>query len=65
VRWRPVSLPVAVIWTVIAGWAALSDFAVPSWAAALLLASSLYLATAGAVQQVLDGRAVRQDPVIR
>jgi phosphatidylcholine synthase len=63
VRWRSVSLPVAVVWTVIAGWAALSDFAVPAWAAALLLASSLYLATAGSVQQLLDGRAARRTRV--
>ena len=56
VRWRPVSLPVAVVWTLVAGWAALSDFAVPAWASAVLLATSLYLATAGAVQQLLDAR---------
>jgi phosphatidylcholine synthase len=65
VRWRPVSLPVAIAWTVIAGWAALSDFAIPSWAAALLLASSLYLATAGSVQQLLDGRVQRMAQVAR
>ena len=55
-RWRPVSLPVAVAWTVIAGWAALSGFSIPAWAGALLLASSVYLAAAGAVQQLLDVR---------
>jgi len=59
VRWRPVSLPVAVIWTMIAGWAALSDFAIPTWAGALLLASSLYLASAGALQQLIVERPER------
>ncbi len=61
VRWRPVSLPVAVAWTLVAGWAALSDFAVPAWAAAVLLVTSLYLATAGALQQLLDARTRRTD----
>ena len=66
IRWRAVSLPVAVVWTLVAGWAALSDFDVPSWARALLLASSLYLAAAGALQQLIAkrsdraGRGVRQ-----
>ncbi len=61
VRWRPVSLPVAVVWTTVAGWAALSDFAVPRWAAGLLLASSLYLASAGALQQLIPSRAERPE----
>lgn len=56
-RWRSVSLPVAVAWTAVAGWAALSDFSTPRWAAVVLLASSLYLALAGAGQQLLDLRA--------
>jgi phosphatidylcholine synthase len=58
-RWRPLSLPVAIVWTVVAGWAALSEFVIPGWAGALLLASSVYLASAGAVQQVLDAREIR------
>jgi len=56
-RWRIVSLPLAVAWTVVAGWAALSDFAIPAWAGAVLLVASLHLATAGAVQQLLEGGA--------
>jgi len=59
VRWRAVSLPVAVVWTMVAGWAALSDFAIPTWAGALLLASSLYLASAGALQQLVAERPER------
>ncbi len=56
VRWRAFSLPVAVAWTVVAGWSAFTDFSTPSWASAVLLASSLYLALAGAGQQLLDLR---------
>ena len=63
VRWRAVSLPVAIAWTLIAGWAAWSDFAIPAWASIVLLAASLYLATAGAVQQVLERRAERREAV--
>jgi phosphatidylcholine synthase len=55
-RWRGVSLPVAVVWTVVAGWAAWSDFALPDWAAVTLLVASAYLAVVGAVQQVLERR---------
>lgn len=55
-RWRPLSLPVAVVWTGVAGWAALSDFAIPGWAEVVLLAASVHLAGAGAVQQLLDIR---------
>jgi hypothetical protein len=47
---------VAVAWTVVAGWSAFTDFSTPSWASAVLLASSLYLALAGAGQQLLDLR---------
>jgi phosphatidylcholine synthase len=62
-RWRALSLPVAVVWTVIAGWAALSEFVIPTWVGGLLLASSVYLASAGAVQQVLDARELRVELV--
>jgi phosphatidylcholine synthase len=60
-RWRPMSLPVAVTWTLIAGWAAMSEFVIPGWAGTLLLASSVYLASAGAVQQLLDAREPRME----
>jgi len=55
-RWRPVSLPIAVAWTVLAGWAALADFAVPGWAELALVATSIHLGCAGALQQLLPER---------
>ena len=56
-RWRVASLPVAIVWTVLAGWAAWSDFALPDWASITLLAASAYLAVVGGVQQTLERRA--------
>jgi phosphatidylcholine synthase len=53
-RWRPVSLPVALIWTVCAGWAAWTGFAAQGstvWAWGLGL-SSAYLALAGMAHQL-------------
>lgn len=60
-RWRAVSLPVALVWTMFAGWAAWVDFHPESWAHWGLILTSLYLLFAGIAQQVLhapgdDGR---------
>ncbi|MGR3501748.1 CDP-alcohol phosphatidyltransferase family protein [Pseudaestuariivita sp.] len=55
-RWRAVSLPVALAWTGFAGWAAWVDFHPESWALWGLVVTSVYLALAGAVQQVLGDR---------
>lgn len=52
-RWRGLTLPVALAWTGLAAWAAWSDFALPGWGAAALIATSLYLTFAGMVQQAL------------
>jgi phosphatidylcholine synthase len=54
-RWRAISLPMALLWTAFAGWAAWVDFDPASWAHWGLVVSSLYLVAAGAVQQVLYG----------
>jgi phosphatidylcholine synthase len=54
-RWRPVSLPVAVIWTALAGYAAWTGFSPGPGVTAGLVATSLYLALAGPVQQALHG----------
>lgn len=54
-RWRPVTLPVAVAWTVFAGWAAWVDFDPASWAHWGLVVTSLYLVCAGALQQAIYG----------
>ncbi len=55
-RWRMLSLPVALLWTVFAGWAAWVDFHPESWAHWGLVATSLYLVFVGIAQQVLPVR---------
>ena len=54
-RWRWLSLPMVVVWTICAGWAAWVDFHPQSWAIWGLALSSVYLVGAGMVQQMLDG----------
>jgi len=56
VRWRMVSLPVAIAWTGFAGWAAWVDFHPESWALWGLVAASIYLVAAGIVQQIIPER---------
>lgn len=51
--WRAVTLPIAIVWSVTAGWAALSDFEASGWPVWLLVAASIWLLVAGALQQVL------------
>ncbi len=60
VRWRKLSLPVAVAWTAFAGWAAWVDFAPGSWAHWGLVVTSIYLLFAGIVQQIVPPRETRQ-----
>ena len=55
-RWRAVSLPMALAWTLFAGWAAWVDFHPGSWAHWGLVASSLYLLFAGIAQQLIPAR---------
>ena len=57
VRWRSVSLPVALAWTIFAGWAAWVDFHPGSWAHWGLVATSLYLLGVGIMQQLIPSRA--------
>ena len=52
-RWRTLTLPIALIWVAAATWAAWMDFAQPRPVTLALIASSIYLLAAGAVQQVL------------
>jgi len=54
-RWRIVTLPMAILWTALAGWAAWIDFHPESWAHIGLVISSLYLVFAGAAQQLIHG----------
>ncbi len=54
-RWRMLTLPMALAWTIFAGWAAVVDFHPQSWAHWGLAATSIYLLGAGAMQQLLHG----------
>ncbi len=54
-RWRGLTLPVALAWTFMAGWAAWLDFEPFPTLEAGLIASSIYLALAGIAQQALYG----------
>lgn len=58
VRWRGVTLPVAVAWTVFAGWSALADFQQPQLVTWGLIATSVYLLVVGAVQQLTERKPV-------
>jgi phosphatidylcholine synthase len=53
-RWRNLSLPMALIWTLLAGWAAWTDFAQPDWVTWALIVTSLYLLGVGVVQQATE-----------
>ncbi|MFN3954606.1 MAG: CDP-alcohol phosphatidyltransferase family protein [Pararhodobacter sp.] len=53
-RWRNLTLPVAVVWTVLAGWAAWSDFAQPQAVTWALIGTSFYLLGIGALHQFTD-----------
>ena len=63
-RWRMVTLPVALVWTALAGWAAWSDFAQPQWVSAALIVTSVYLLAVGAIQQATEpaGRSAPREP---
>ena len=54
-RWRAVTLPMAMAWVVFAGWAAWVDFHPQSWAHWGLIVTSMYLVTAGLFQQIIPG----------
>lgn len=56
-RWRGLSLPVALLWTALAGWAAWTGFAQPQLVTLGLIVTTLYLGLVGIVQQVLPERA--------
>ncbi|MBB5722440.1 phosphatidylcholine synthase [Loktanella ponticola] len=55
-RWRKITLPTALLWTVFAGWAALVEFHPASWAHYGLMITSIYLLGAGAIQQAMYGK---------
>lgn len=55
-RWRMVTLPMALAWTMFAGWAAWVDFHPQSWAHSGLVLTSIYLLFAGIAQQIMYGK---------
>lgn len=57
VRWRTLSLPVAFVWTCLAGWSTWVGFSLPGLANAALIACSVYLIFVGIVQQLFPQRA--------
>ncbi|MFV2033782.1 MAG: phosphatidylcholine/phosphatidylserine synthase [Halocynthiibacter sp.] len=59
-RWRALTLPMALAWTFFAGWAAWVDFDSQSWAHWGLILTSLYLVFAGIAQQMFPERTARQ-----
>lgn len=56
VRWRMLSLPVAIAWTIFAGRAAWLDFHPGNWAHWGLVITSIYLLLAGIAQQIIPER---------
>ncbi len=54
-RWRALTLPMTLAWTLLAGYAAWVGFDPNGWATWGLVASSVYLVGAGAAQQALYG----------
>ena len=52
-RWRWLTLPMALLWTFFAGWAAWVEFHPESWAHWGLIVTSVYLVGAGALQQLI------------
>ncbi len=56
VRWRTLSLPIALAWTFFAGWAAWVDFHPESWAHWGLVLTSIYLTFAGIAQQIIPAK---------
>lgn len=55
-RWRALSLPIALAWTLFAGWAAWVDFHSQSWAIWGLVITSVYLMFAGIAQQIYPAK---------
>jgi phosphatidylcholine synthase len=58
-RWRAVTLPVAFAWTAFALWAIWVNFAPGNWAIWGLVLSTLWLVSAGILQQVIPERRAR------
>ncbi len=55
-RWRALSLPMSLAWTVFAAWAAMVHFHPQSWAHWGLVVTSVYLLFVGIAQQIVPER---------
>jgi len=55
-RWRTLSLPMSLAWTIFAAWAAMVHFHPLSWAHWGLVVTSVYLLFVGIVQQIVPER---------
>lgn len=55
-RWRALTLPLAVLWAALGLWAALSGLTLPGWAGMAFAGASLWLLSAGLLQQVIPPR---------
>lgn len=55
-RWRRMSLPIALVWSLTAMIAAFWSFEPPIWVSTVLMLTSVYLAFAGIAQQIIPER---------
>ncbi|NIZ13428.1 phosphatidylcholine/phosphatidylserine synthase [Phaeobacter sp. HF9A] len=55
-RWRNVSLPIALVWTALAGWTAWVDFDTGQGVNMALMLTSVYLLLVGIAQQIVPSR---------
>lgn len=62
-RWRAISLPVAIIWALLGGWAAWHGADTASWAVWGLVTTSLWLLLAGPLQQLLEVTRIGKPPL--
>jgi phosphatidylcholine synthase len=56
VRWRRITLPVTLLWVVLAGWSVWEAFAPPDWVKLGLAATSVWLFLAGIAMQLVPAR---------
>ena len=54
IRWRGMTLVLTAVWAISAVWITMLDFQAPAFPKALLLASSLYLLSVSAIQQLTE-----------
>ncbi len=57
IRWRKVSLPITILWTVLSGYTAWQNFEIGQATTILLSVTSIYVMFAGIVQQIFPQKA--------